>query len=240
MSTPQELPAEISFEAWISHIFDHDDPDWHWKADAPSWDEASNRAIALNHLDRLFSEPAFLIERFTPNQIGTGLAFLVNGALSQYGFVFLDYRLSIDQRTRCLRNIATVYESVFTKICSNMKQHGRSSSPPELKIVDGICFMFWDVFGLYGRTRSDRRDEPNIKENWNDNCQIEAACLDAMERTLAIDHLSCQEAALHGLGHWQMYYPDRVVPIIDRYLASDITKPELAQYAQNARRGEIL
>lgn len=61
-----------------------------------------------------------------------------------------------------------------------------------------------------------------------------------MERTLAIDHLSCQEGALHGLGHWQLYYPDRVVPIIDAYLASDITKPELAQYAQNARRGEIL
>lgn len=93
---------------------------------------------------------------------------------------------------------------------------------------------------MYSHTRNHQGQPLKVIENEEDNSKIEAACLDAMERTLAIDHLSCQEAALHGLGHWQLYYADRVVPMIDRYLASDVAKPELAQYAQNARRGEIL
>ncbi len=36
-----------------------------------------------------------------------------------------------------------------------------------------------------------------------------------MARTLAIPHLACQEGALHGLGHWQRAYPDRVAAIVD-------------------------
>ena len=91
MSTPQELPADISVETWISHIFDHDDLKWHRKEDVSFWDEQANPAIALNHLDRLFSAPEFLVERFTPNQIGTGIEFLSDPWSSDYAFIFLNH-----------------------------------------------------------------------------------------------------------------------------------------------------
>ncbi|CAN1534128.1 hypothetical protein MCEMSE15_01506 [Fimbriimonadaceae bacterium] len=234
------LPTEISFEAWISHIFDHDDPDWHWKADGPLWDEEAEPQRTLEFLNRLFESPEFLLSRFSADQIGAGLNCLANPGCSSYGFVFLQHSLPIEERTRCLKNIATIYETVLAKICMQTTHHDEKSWKPGHTVADYVCYMFWDVFPMFGRTRNHQIYTDDVKQNLDEHCQIEAACLDAMERTLAIDHIACQEGALHGLGHWQMFYPERVVPIIDRYLASNLAKPELTNYAQNARTGSVL
>jgi len=54
MSTLEEFPADISFEAWISHIFDHKDPDWHWDVDLPLWEEEAEPQRTLEFLNRFF------------------------------------------------------------------------------------------------------------------------------------------------------------------------------------------
>jgi hypothetical protein len=240
MSTPEEFPADISFEAWISHIFDHDDPDWHWDMDVPLWDYEAEPKRTLEILNRLFEAPEFLVAQFTPNQIGAGLNFLVNNSCSNYAFVLLNHSLPIEDRTRCLKNIATMYETVLAKICMRTAHHNEQTWPPAHTRADSLCFMFWDAFPMYSHTRNHHGQPLKVIENEEDNSKIEAACLDAMERTLAIDHIACQEGALHGLGHWQMFYPERVVPIIDRYLASSHAQPELTNYAQSARTGSVL
>ena len=240
MSTPEEFPADISFEAWISHIFDHDDPDWHWEMDVPLWDDEAEPQRTLKFLNRLFESPEFLLSRFSADQIGAGLNCIANPGCSSYGLVFLQHSLPIEDRTRCLKNIATVYETVLAKICMQTTHYNEKNWKPGHTTADYVCYMFWDVFSMYSHTRNHHGQPLKVIENEEDNSKIEAACLEAMERTLAIDHIACQEGALHGLGHWQMFYPERVVPIIDRYLASSHAKPELTNYAQNARTGYVL
>lgn len=61
-----------------------------------------------------------------------------------------------------------------------------------------------------------------------------------MERCLSPKHHACVEAALHGLGHWQLNFPERTEPIVDRFLKErDGLRPELVRYARRARDGAV-
>lgn len=234
------IRGDLTFEEWIDHVFDHADPGWHWDTEAPYWNPAADPPRTLEFLCRLFSSPAFLIDRFTPNQIGVGLNYLASPSLSDYAFAFLDPDLPIEERVRGIHAIATLYEELLSTICLPVIHHGNWDTDPRSTQADFVCYMFWDVFPLYARTKS-RIDgvEDEIAAHRNDHLKIEAACLDAMERTLAIDHLACQEGALHGLGHWADGYPERVRGIIDAYLDSPRAKRELLGYAKDARKGRV-
>jgi len=57
---------------------------------------------------------------------------------------------------------------------------------------------------------------------------------------LELDHIACQESALHGLGHWAHSYPERVEKIVDEFLThNENLRPELKQYALQARSGKV-
>jgi hypothetical protein len=60
---------------------------------------------------------------------------------------------------------------------------------------------------------------------------------------LAIDHVACQESALHGLGHWCKRGNDtsKVEAIIDDFLRRNPkARPELREYALRARTGMVM
>jgi hypothetical protein len=48
--------------------------------------------------------------------------------------------------------------------------------------------------------------------------------LQVMGSTLQLDSIACRESALHGLGHWQHQYPQRVGEIIDKF---SMSQPDL-------------
>jgi hypothetical protein len=92
-----------------------------------------------------------------------------------------------------------------------------------------VCYMWWDILPIAGNP-----DEPARRE-------FDAAILQVLESTLHLDSLACQESALHGLGHWQMVYPERVGEIIDRFSMSHPHLPEkLQQYMMAAYTGYVL
>jgi hypothetical protein len=62
-----------------------------------------------------------------------------------------------------------------------------------------------------------------------------------MDATLKIDSIACQESALHGLGHWELFYPTEVAEIVDQYLKENPSlRSELKNYALDAREGHVL
>jgi hypothetical protein len=62
-----------------------------------------------------------------------------------------------------------------------------------------------------------------------------------MDATLKIDSIACQESALHGLGHWELFYPAEVAEIVDQYLKENPNlRSELKNYALDAREGHVL
>jgi len=68
---------------------------------------------------------------------------------------------------------------------------------------------------------------------------IDGAEFECLKAILALDSVACQEAALHGLGHWVGREP-RCSDIIDAYLDSGTAaRPELINYAKAAKTGCI-
>lgn len=70
---------------------------------------------------------------------------------------------------------------------------------------------------------------------------VDSAFLASMRAILAIDHVACQESALHGLGHWHHDHPAAVEGIIDEFLERKSSfRGELREYADSARAGCVL
>ena len=89
--------------------------------------------------------------------------------------------------------------------------------------------MWWDVFPSLALA-----DDPNLPI-------FHDAALSTMKRILHLDSLACQESALHGLGHWQPEYEERVAAMIDDFCAaSPEADPRLLAYAKSARCGRVL
>lgn len=63
--------------------------------------------------------------------------------------------------------------------------------------------------------------------------------VEVMRSILAIDHVACQESALHGLGHGHHREQAAAVErIVDEFLEREGNlRPELRKYAQAARIG---
>ncbi|MEM9951832.1 MAG: hypothetical protein AAF846_09545 [Chloroflexota bacterium] len=70
--------------------------------------------------------------------------------------------------------------------------------------------------------------------------QLDQSILQVMQRTLQLDNYLCQRGALHGLGHWKHAYPEQVEAIIDAFLERDNLHEATIQYAKVARTGYIL
>jgi hypothetical protein len=88
--------------------------------------------------------------------------------------------------------------------------------------------MWWDIIPISGHP-----EDPARKEFDQIFCE--------MTSTLQLDSIACRESALHGLGHWQHKYPERVGEIINECSMSyrDLPK-KLEAYMINTFTGYVL
>jgi hypothetical protein len=93
--------------------------------------------------------------------------------------------------------------------------------------LNGVTYMWWESFPGFANPDDPQREPVD---------EAELACLKSI---LALDSAACQEAALHGLGHWVRREPG-CERIIDDYLAAgNAARRELMGYARAARGGCI-
>lgn len=216
-----DLPFDLSFEAWLDHVFEHEvtEREWHWAMDAPAWDFRDAPQRAAEHLVRLFEEPQVLLDRYSLEQIGIGLDYLLSSGCSDYPFVFTDFGLPPQYLERFVRAAFRVYERIFVHHCAYPSRcHSK---------LDYICFMWYDTAASpYHALRAGLAD----------------AVFETLEQTLALPSLACQAAALHGLGEFAHdNRQSRVAAIIDAYLMrSPDIPPDLREYAKAARTGNVL
>ncbi len=205
----------MSFDDWVHAWFDHPE-DWDWISDYDLPDLSNSETLA--HVTQLFRNAGALLVPYSDTQVGKGLDALINEMNSPlYALRDTDQPHATCQA--CLKSIYHVYKEVFAVRCPELLSHNLKGE------LGFVCFMWWDIFPLYSGARPE----------------LDATVLTVMERTLALPHIACQEAALHGLGHWHRANPARVHGIIDTFLASQKRhRPELVSYAQTARRGMVL
>jgi hypothetical protein len=219
-----KILTELSFDEWVRHIFDHPvtDPAWHWDIDADYAKLEPRRVVA--YATELFERAGVLLTPYSDAQTNQGLWFLISEASSPLD-VLSEGAVPAAERVRCIRAIASLFEQCLAPRCTPHLSHQDESGAGPLNLV---CYMWWDIFPLYGKPEDATRRE------------IDAACISVMEATLELPSIACQESALHGLGHWGLYYGDQCQGIISRFMERHPEmRPELREYAARARESNI-
>lgn len=214
----------VTLEQWIDYVFDHPvtEPAWHWSADAPNLDLGAERTATV--IAETFERGGELLARFSDAQLNQGFWFLISNSCSDSMFCLTDRAVPWNLRQRALHSFVPLFEQVMAARCSPHLSHldEQPANP-----LNSVCYMWWDIIPIHGTPR-----EP-------DRAEIDGEVLLVLQKLLAIPHDACQESALHGLGHWQIYYSE-ADRIIDEFLArSPSLRPELAIYASQAQTGSI-
>lgn len=231
-SSPRRLPDDISFERWVEYVFNHPVLDRHWwflDEDDPLyeyWSELADPRRTLDYLTRLFSAPAFLIDRYSCAQIDEGLHFLVSNACSCHMSVMSDESLPWPARKRAIESKVTLYRDLMAPVYGDDLGHLDAVATPERPNFS--CYMWWDVDSIWSDSDSpeDRRMRDTI--------------FGVFEAVLALRSEACLESVLHGLGHWHLIAPERAEAIVRRFLHErhDIS-PALRAYAERAANGMV-
>lgn len=225
-----KLPNNISFEQWVDHIFDHTVKKnaWYWRDNHDWWDEEKLPAQAVSHLTRLFENPLTALAKFSDDQMGQGLWYLLNSATSNYAQALKVSEVALPDRLRCVDAMFITFQQLFAPRCLSTWDVEHEPKKRVGTQLDGVCYMWWDILPLHGTTAG------------SDHVAIGTTVLAVLTKTLALKSEACQQNALHGLGHWYSYYPKPIETIIDQYLArSHNLRAELLDYAQDARIGYV-
>jgi uncharacterized protein (UPF0147 family) len=214
----------VTLEQWVTYLFDHPvtDPAWHWSLDAPYIEPGNLRTATL--IADTFERAAELLSPYSGAQLNQGFWFLLSNAWSEYMYSLIDQTVPWNIRRRALRSIIPLFEQVMAIRCSSHLSHldERPADP-----LNSACYMWWDINPIHGKPKDSERAE------------FDAETLSVLRRLLSIPHDACRESALHGLGHWQIYYP-QAAEIIDEFLIQfPGLRLELIEYAHQAREGCI-
>lgn len=212
------MKTEISFEEWVSFIFDHreSDTDWVIEADAPHVSPSDQ----LNYLVQLFENAESLLAPYSDAQVNNGLWVIAGGVLGIMEVLF-DDKLKWARREHCIRSMKFLYQNLFAKRCSPHLGH---LDEPDTNPINIICYMWWDILPIA----------------WGVPPYYPVG-LEIMSSLLEIDSIACQESALHGLGHVAGHCPNEVAKVIDAFLEGHPNlRPELRTYALSARSSCVL
>lgn len=220
--------THLTFEQWLTHVFNHPVSDsgqeWYWDPEADFWDGPA--ADTIQFLTRAFGNATVLFQPYTDAQLNQGLWYIASNACSNHMFALLDSSLPWSARQQCIRSIHNLFEGCFAKRCTPHLSHLDEPGASPLNLV---CYMWWDIVPIGPQPEDSTR------------ITLDHEIIGVMEATLQLDSVACQESALHGLGHWQPYYPQRVRETIDTFLQSRKSlREELRAYAMNAYRGCVL
>jgi hypothetical protein len=220
--------THLTFEQWLAYAFDHPVSDsgqaWYWDDAADWWNGPA--ADTIQFLTQAFEKAAMLFQPYSDAQLNQGLWFIASNACSNHMFALLDSGVPWPARQRCVRSIHNLFEECFAKRCTPHLGH---LDEPGASPLNMVCYMWWDIIPIIGQP------------NHPDQIDLDREILGVMESTLQLNSIACRESALHGLGHWQPYYPQQTAGIIDDFLQTQTgLREELRTYAVNVHRGCVL
>jgi hypothetical protein len=226
-----EQLTNLSFDEWLNFVFDHPvtSPEWYWKINRDDWNPDKEPKVAVSHITLAFESPTTAFSRFSDAQINQGLWYLVSNSCSNHMFALTNRLVPLAERRQAIAAMYTLFEQIFLPRCSGNLQHLDERVQGDVNPLDIVCYMWWDLLPLIGDGVGP--DQKVITEE----------ILEVLRMILDLDSDACRESALHGLGHWHPYKSKQVEVIIDKFLASNRQiRPELASYAESARKGCVL
>jgi hypothetical protein len=211
--------SRFSFEEFITFLFDRDIPPesekwnpWYWRTEV-----MFDPARICDYYIRLFKQPGFLLERFSPAQLEEGF-----WAISSHGYLgcsitelIWNADLPLADREECVKSMFYLYRDLF------------AVEPSET-----AGFMWWDsmCWHLWHRGEKDRL-------RGGEDLSMQDLMFETLVKILALDSENCQHAALHGLGHLQ--HPATEETIDDYLRRHPMLSDEARTYALAAARFEV-
>ncbi len=191
---PSDL-TNISFDEFVSLIFDRDTPPEAGKLDASFCDvgvEFDAKKMCAYYV-RLFQEPEFLVSRFTKPQLEEGFWAIMGHTIEwSTANIIYDSNLPLSARKDCIESMAVLFERLF------------ANEP-----LDTSVHMWWDSL-CYDWHCGNRK-----RERGGEDLELQNIFFQTLSKILAIDSWICQAAALHGMGH--LHHP-QTKEIVDRYI----------------------
>jgi hypothetical protein len=210
----QQCGVIVDFDEWVARTFDPDAED--------IW--GLTPAIEVEYLTRLLADVTGPLEAVTDDEIGIGLWSIADSGGAATMLALGDTSVPLEERLACLDLVRNLYDELFAPRCSATLGH-LSEDGGRLNLT---CYMLWDI-AAYGGDLGTAEGE-----------RIEETAIGVMEHALSMPHPACQESGLHGLGHRVARLPERVEPVIDRWLRAEAAADErLVAYAHAARTGCI-
>src|SRR5688572_15809699 len=158
----------IDFEGWVKYLFDRPvtDPAWYWD-DEGGISLPPEKFIAYG--TRLFSEAGDLLAAYSDGQVNDGLHRVISNSVSDEIFALKDSGIPLRERVDFLRGIFSLNRQCFNARCTPHLSHlDREATPAHVSPLNGICYMWWDIFILYGN-----REDVNLDP-------LNRACIDVM------------------------------------------------------------
>ncbi len=168
-----------NLEATMDFVFDHPVPTitgesgWWWESEV----DVDPEEYAAN-LTAIFRNPAVLRSRYTREQLEQGFWMLISRAETGLDPLLWNPDVSWLVRTALIQATVDLYEKFFA-----------------LDSLDTSGYMFWDGLA-YDYCVPTRHPETDIEDR-----RVQEVMFSALKQILEIESLSCQLAALHGLGH---------------------------------------
>jgi hypothetical protein len=219
-----ELPNSV-YESALQYLFDRPVPkdrngkQWYWDINEPEFEADDLCWVKLQTF--IFARCGVDLKRFNDQQVGMGLAFLVNNSISDIPHAVDSRSVSLQDEAALLRALPLVWTDCFAPRFAQ-----RTNDVSDYDYLEHICYMWFDVWPSFWNHRSIPIWQEGV---WR-----------TLKTALGLPCVNCQRSALHGIGHEQRYLgkDDEVDQVIDVYIASlSVQDNELADYARAAKSG---
>ncbi len=220
------MTAEImTFEKWVKGIFDRPEGPEPWYYDINNQMPSIAPGLSVKYLRKLFTESKDLLGKYSNLQLKWGLWYIIDCGNSSELVSLLDKAIPLSEKLETIDSIFLLYKNCFFERCANSLSQTNEAEENPLNV---LCYMWWDVAPLPATAGKI------------DNREIDAACLEVMQKVLLLENDACRQSALHGLGHAKLYYPAEVEKIVDAFISANPAMPkDLLLYAQSAREGTV-
>ena len=214
--------TETDFNDFITFIFDHtpvavgfddsaQEEPWYWSVEVRYEPET-----IIRYYTKLFSNPHFLIYKFTEAELEQGFWAIQSDILdcSVTAQIF-NSDLPRQLRIQCIQSMYTLYQKLFA-----------------IKPLYTSSNMWWDSIAY------DWHCGNLSRSNGGEELWLQDAIFDTLKQIITISSPVCQYAALHGLGH--LHHPETSKLISNFLQINSHISQEMREYARAAEEFSVL
>ena len=189
--------TNCTFEQFVVFIFDHEYspmnvPEWYWE---PELEVQYNPTRHANCYIQLFTEPAFLLDRFPRLQLDQAFWAIAGYMPGPVQEIMWDTSIPFELREKCVRSMYFLFEKLYAV----------NSLTETIFMPGSSCEMWWDL--LAGDYSTGSRNRASSDEDR----RMQDVMFDTLCQILDLGSEECQGAALHGLNHLRHPETDKAI-----------------------------